>query len=528
MLTRRLLLAVLLAVGLIASPAPAPASAMPAGFGHLHTYAEVTAEVQRLARDYPDIVQTFSIGKSYQGRELWAVKISDNAAVDEAEPEVAVGALIHARERMSNEMAMYLLRVLTDGYGADARVTNLVDSREIFILPMLNPDGAEYDTRGGRFRSWRKNRQPIPGSRHVGIDLNRQFSYQWNCCGGGSNRPRSEQYRGWAPFVAPEAIAYRDFVNSRVVDGRQQLTGFLNLHSEGRMVLWPYAYTYEDRPATMTSDDHAAFSSLGRQMAALNGYRARQGSDLYIVDGDHDDWLYHEHRIFAFTFELTRTSKRHYPTVAEVRREAARNHDAFMLFLGQADCYYRAAGLADTHCGPLNEDFEISTGWRTNPFGTDTATGGRWRRARPAQTTDGTGVLQRATAASGQFSLVTGPGGGRAAADDVDGGVTSVVSPRIRLPNKRWQLTFRFTFAHDARSTAADFLRVSVLANGRRTLIWQRRGHGAVRSATWRTAKVGLAAFRGQRIRLLIEAADGGRANLVEAAVDDVRIFRAP
>jgi aminopeptidase S len=106
--------------------------------------------------------------------------------------------------------------------------------------------------------------------------------------------------------------------------------------------------------------------------------------------------------------------------------------------------------------------------------------------------------------------------------------MTSIISPRFRLGERRWRLSFRYTFAHDARSTTADFLRVSVVSGGRRTVVWQQRGGPFTRGAAWTRASADLSAFAGQRIRLVIEAADGGRANLVEAAIDDIRAFRAP
>jgi hypothetical protein len=263
-------------------------------------------------------------------------------------------------------------------------------------------------------------------------------------------------------------------------------------------------------------------------MAAHNGYRARQGSDLYIIDGDHDDWMYHEHRIFAFTFELARTERRHYPTPAEVAADTARNHDAVLHLLEHADCPYRAAGLAATHCGPLGDDFEIHRGWTVNPDGTDSANGGRWQRGIPARTADRSGVKQRADTASGQADLVTGAAGGRPAANDVDGGVTSALSPRIELGGGEWRLTFRYTFAHGRRASADDYLRVYVVSGGERTVVFERLGAPVARNALWTSATVDLSPFAGRALRILVEAADHGRANVLEAALDDVRVFRAP
>lgn len=347
-------LGLLLIVVALAAPTSA-AAAEPNGFGYFHTYAEVKAEIDQAVAAHPGIARRFSIGRSYEGRKIWGIKISDNVGADENEPEVFINAQIHARERATNELALEIVGWLTGSYGdGDAfgqRVTDIVNSREVFIVPTINPDGAEFDMKGGKWREWRKNRQPIPGSNHIGIDLNRQFGYQWGCCGGGSQKPKSATYMGPNAWYAPEARRYRDFVNSRVVNGQQQIKVILSLHSAGKLILWPYSYTRQDVPAEMPQDDHEAFVALGLELAQLNGYRGEQGSDLYIVRGDQDDWAYHEHGIFTLTFEMARGAlERYYPTQSELAADIAANRPAVMHLLEQADCTYRAAGLAAQHC----------------------------------------------------------------------------------------------------------------------------------------------------------------------------------
>ncbi|MEA2620924.1 MAG: carboxypeptidase, partial [Chloroflexota bacterium] len=159
-----------------------------------HTYAEMVAQIKATQAAHPDIVAIRSIGKSYQGRDLWMAKVSDNVAVDEAEPEVLFDSLHHAREHLSLEQNLALLRWLTDGYGTDPRITNIVNTREIWIVFMVNPDGAEYDLTGSPYRSWRKNRQPNAGSTAIGTDINRNYGYHWACCGGSSASKSSETY----------------------------------------------------------------------------------------------------------------------------------------------------------------------------------------------------------------------------------------------------------------------------------------------------------------------------------------------
>ena len=160
-----------------------------------HNYPEMVGEIRQAEADFPDIVQVSSIGKSYQGRDIWIVKVSDQVAEDEDEPEVLIDALHHAREHLTTEQALATLRWLTRDYGSNQQITDLVDSREIFIIVALNPDGMQYDLTGDPFRAWRKNRQPNAGP-SVGTDLNRNYAYRWGCCGGSSGNPKSLTYRG--------------------------------------------------------------------------------------------------------------------------------------------------------------------------------------------------------------------------------------------------------------------------------------------------------------------------------------------
>src|SRR5688572_23562604 len=250
----------------------ARAAAFPPADAAYHDYAEMAAEVQSTASTYPSIVSRFSLGRSYQGRELWAVKVSDNVAVDESEPEVLFTANQHAREHLTVEMALYILRELTSKYATDPRIKNIVDTRETYIVFMVNPDGVEYDIATGRYRMWRKNRQPNAGSTFVGTDLNRNWAHQWGCCGGSSGSTSSETYRGAAPFSAPETARLRDFVNSRVIGGVQQIKAHIDFHTYSELILWPYGYTTADTAPGLTIDERNAHATLGRQMANTNGY----------------------------------------------------------------------------------------------------------------------------------------------------------------------------------------------------------------------------------------------------------------
>lgn len=329
----------------------------PPGDSDYHNYDEMVEKIQQTAQDYPDIVKLFSIGKSHEGRELWAAKISDNAETDEKEPGVLFVSLHHAREHLTVEMALDVLDLFTSSYGKDERITQLVDSREIFIVFNLNPDGGEYDIKDGSYQYWRKNRQPNSGSTAIGTDLNRNYGYKWGCCGGSSGSPSSQTYRGSAPFSAPETARLRDFIESRKVDGEQQITTAISFHTYSELILWPYGYTYDDVPADMNPDDYQVFKTMGEEMAETNGYTPQQSSDLYITDGDMSDWAYGEHSIFAFTFEMyPKTSNPgFYPPGEVIERETKRNREAVLYLTEQADCPYRTIGKEATYCSAAGQ-----------------------------------------------------------------------------------------------------------------------------------------------------------------------------
>jgi hypothetical protein len=277
-----------------------------------------------------------------------AIKISDNVGTDEDEPEVLFTAHQHAREHLTIEMALYLLNELTTKYGTDSHVTDLVNSREIWIIPDLNPDGGEFDIRTGSYAGWRKNRQPNTGSSAVGTDLNRNWPYKWGCCGGSSSSPSSETYRGPSAGSAPEVANVVNFVNSRRIGGVQQIKTNIDFHTFSELVLWPLGYTNADTSPEMSQQQHDTFVTLGQQMAATNGYTPEQDSDLYITDGSIDDYLWGTQGVYSFTFEMYPSDgglDGFYPPDEVISRETSRNRAAVLLLLDYSDCPSRAIGV---------------------------------------------------------------------------------------------------------------------------------------------------------------------------------------
>jgi len=269
------------------------------GFGGFHTWSEMIAEIDSLAAAHPAIMTPkFSIGQSLEGRDLWAVKISDNPGVDEVEAEVLFDGVTHAREIMTVEMVLHYIRYLLDGYGVDPTATFLVDNREIYFVPVVNPDGFVYNEttnpNGGGL--WRKNRR-INGGGCIGVDLNRNYSYGWGGING-SPDPCDEQYRGLAPTSEPEVAVMTSFIDSREFVTHQ------SFHSFAELIL--HSWGYDNIPQ---APDDSLLGAIGTIMARDSGYPAGQAGDLlYNAAGNAFDWSYGEtanhEKIFAFTTEI--------------------------------------------------------------------------------------------------------------------------------------------------------------------------------------------------------------------------------
>jgi len=283
------------------TPGGALSAMLNPNLGAYHTVAEAHAEMASYVAAHPAIALLDTIGFSVEGRPIEAVKISDNVAVQENEPEALIVGCHHARELMSVEIPLYVMRRLLDGYGSDPVLTNLVNTRQIWIVPTVNPDGHVYveNNSGGQSDSWwRKNRRHnSDGS--FGVDLNRNYSYEWGYDEvGSSSTPSSEIYRGAAAFSEPEVAAIRDFMATHA------FTVSASFHSYGQLVLYPWGYAPLDAP------DNAIFAALGDSLALQNGYLAGnpKSGAIYTTNGEMNDWLYGDTttkpRAYGFTFEV--------------------------------------------------------------------------------------------------------------------------------------------------------------------------------------------------------------------------------
>ncbi len=284
------------------------------GFGSMggfYTLAEINAELDSMFMLFPNLItQKYITGYSTENRPIYAVKISDNPNVNEGEPQVHMNALIHAREPQGMMTIMYYMYYLLENYGTDPEVTYLVNNREIYFIPCINPDGYEYNrqTNPGGGGMWRKNRRNNGGS--YGVDLNRNFGYMWGYNNtGSSGTPSSDTYRGPSAFSEPETQAIRDFCNTK------SFKTALNYHTYSNLLLYPWGYIASPTP------DNALFVEYSTDMVAYNGYENGQPPViLYEVNGAADDWMYGEQttkpKILSMTPEVGSTG--FWPSQSEI------------------------------------------------------------------------------------------------------------------------------------------------------------------------------------------------------------------
>ncbi|KYK31345.1 MAG: hypothetical protein AYK23_03600 [Candidatus Proteinoplasmatales archaeon SG8-5] len=275
-------------------------------FTTYHSYNETVRFLQTISSSYPNITKLVSIGVTFEGRDIWAMKVSDNPGIEEDEPEVFFSGCHHAREWMTTEVCLYTLAFLVDGYSSNSTITDLVDNRQIWFVPVVNPDGRVFDSPGDdpadhsyQPYGWRKNRFDN-GDGTFGVDLNRNYDYMWGGVGA-SRVTDSYTYRGTEPFSENETSAIRDFV------GVHDFVFAVNYHSYSQLILYPWGYTFND------TADALVFEQVGRGMSeritnragsSYPGYVPQKGSELYYLSGVADDWHYGVHGTFSFCVEL--------------------------------------------------------------------------------------------------------------------------------------------------------------------------------------------------------------------------------
>lgn len=310
----------------------------PTNDSNFHNYNELLAEMKGLVAAHPNLVAYEVIGKSLEGRDIVNLRISSDLKNSSKKPGISFMGTHHAREHVSTELPLNLAQYLLSEYvKGNAQVVNLVDNREINIIPLVNPDGAEYDVATGDYQAWRKNRRNN-GDGTYGVDLNRNYGYNWGQ-GGASPSPSSDTYRGASAFSEPETQVIKNFIESKT-----NITELLSFHTFSELVLYPWGYTYS---AITDLKDHQVFQTMAKTMAAWNGYTPEQSSALYITSGDTTDWAYGTHKIFAFTFELDPADAwgvdGFYPGQAAIPVVFQKNLKPCLYMIDLADNPYRAS-----------------------------------------------------------------------------------------------------------------------------------------------------------------------------------------
>ncbi len=285
------------------------------GYSCYRTVEESYASAQAIAAAHPTLAAVIDVGDSWEkataggapGYDLLVLKLT-NTAIPGPKPIFFLEGAIHAREYTTAELALRFAEQLVDGYGVDADATWLLDHQELHVLLQANPDGRKM-AEGGDL--WRKNTNNnyCTGSSSRGADLNRNFAFGWNCCGGSDSSPCGETYHGSSPASEPEVQTVQSYLRAQFTDDRAdtwpggaapaEKSGlFFDVHSYAQQVLWPWGNT------STPADNGTALQTLGRKFAHFNGYYPMQAIGLYITDGTTDDFGYGDLGLASYTFEI--------------------------------------------------------------------------------------------------------------------------------------------------------------------------------------------------------------------------------
>lgn len=302
----------------------------PAADSAYSNYKEATDILKSIAAKNSDIVSLFSIGKTIEGREIWTLRLNTTAKGESSsgKPGAFYVGTHHAREHLATEVPLlFAVWLLDNRYTPD--IKKYIETLDIYITPMLNPDGVEYDIRNGRYQMHRKNTR-INSDKTVGVDLNRNYDSWW-CTAGSSSYPGADTYCGTAPFSEPETQAIKKFV-----EARKNLKTLMSYHSFSDLILYPWGG--KDAPVE-DERDRKVFVKMAGEMAAVTGYTPELSSELYVATGDTCDWAYKTGRIFAFTTELEGGT--FYPGTGIIARTVKNNVKAAVYMLSVTENPYR-------------------------------------------------------------------------------------------------------------------------------------------------------------------------------------------
>ncbi|CAJ1086940.1 carboxypeptidase B2 [Xyrichtys novacula] len=261
-----------------------------------HSLDDIYYWINRTTQEHPTTLSTILIGSSSEKRPLYVLKLSLNDRPNKKAMWIDCG--IHAREWISPAFCLWFVQHSLSFYNINHDITSILDNMDVYILPVMNPDGYHYTWTTNRM--WRKNRSTNKGSNCIGVDLNRNFDANW-CTEGASPEPCTEIYCGAFPESEPESQAVADFLRSH----KDTVQLYISIHSYSQMLLFPYSCTLEEAEnhSDLLEMAGAAVQKIRRYYR--NSYRYGAGAKtIYLAPGGSDDWAYNLGIKYSFTFEL--------------------------------------------------------------------------------------------------------------------------------------------------------------------------------------------------------------------------------
>lgn len=261
-----------------------------------HSLEDIYDWLNKTSMDNPDRIKVVLIGSSFEKRPLYVVKVSADSTPNKKAIWLDCG--IHAREWISPAFCLWFVQYSISYYQRNQDITHILDNMDVYVLPVMNPDGYKYTWTTDRM--WRKNRSVREDSRCVGVDLNRNFDANW-CTEGASNNPCSQIYCGQFPESEPESGAVAGFLRRN----KNTVKLYVSIHSYSQMLLFPFSYTQD--LAENHDDLLAMVEEAAHQIKRYykNNYKYGSGAQtIYLAPGGSDDWAYNLGIKYSFTFEL--------------------------------------------------------------------------------------------------------------------------------------------------------------------------------------------------------------------------------
>lgn len=300
---------------LLSQSYPVPDGFELGSMGGYSTYDEFLGHLDNMYLNYPSLItskQPISNTNSIEDRPIYYVKIASSNQPG-PKPKILYTGMLHAREPGGMQHLLYFMYYLLENYPDNPEIQYIVDHAELYFVPVVNPDGYIHNQQiapnGGGM--WRKNRRANSDGTY-GVDLNRNFGYQWGYDNiGSSPNPGDETYRGTHGFSEPETQVIKELCEDI------SFTKALNYHSYSNLLLYPWGYT------SNITVDNSIFFNHARRMTSDNGYTYGPSSTtIYNNNGGSDDWMYGEQtskpKIFAYTPEIGSSSDGFWPPVNRI------------------------------------------------------------------------------------------------------------------------------------------------------------------------------------------------------------------